>query len=528
MSLKIDTLPNDVLIRVFKELDACDIRRCSLTCRVFHEAIRDSVLLQYRLELAVAGLEDGGTECRLSIAERLAQLRTIEQGWAKLCFRQKTTVDLPQCHTWRLRGGVLAHDYAPEMPSVLSFVQLPSAIRGTPVHIWQIDMEVIMQQFAIDPPQDLVVLVAWPETPDGQWHTFLIHLRAMSTGERHPCATEPVLSCVPTLLDTDYSFNTQIMGDFLAILYRTPGDYLRDQLYVWDWKTGQLLAFLGASPRTADITSFSFLSLRHFITVRCTSEPDGCYQPELLMYDFIAARPEGSMEPRLVRIYQLPCLSQNIATSLFILGSGPPSEPPTFFYPTSCSRLLTVSMHFTYLLQEQHYVLFVHVPSLLEEVNARSNADQLTVPWENWGPLRTRMMPICDYRAGYHVYGTRYVQQEVGLDGDPWGSASGCRLRVLDFNPLALRRALSSQDTSLSPSEDQPELLSITIVQDTQPTIIDEHESAFTQRVSTALPYLDVIGRRTVSDAETMIDLEGVVHLGWDWWGPTNLEFLCI
>ncbi|KAF8510527.1 hypothetical protein JB92DRAFT_2939190 [Gautieria morchelliformis] len=523
MSLKLDTLSNDVLIRVFNELDARDIRRCSLTCRFFHETIRDSMLLQYRLELAVAGLEDGGTECRLSIHERLAGLKTIEQGWAKLCFRQKITVTLPRSPKWKLRGGVLAQDLAPEKASVMSFIQLPSAVRGTPVHTWQSDMEVNMRKFAIDPAQDLVVLVAWPEIPGGQRHTFLIHLRAMSTGARHPCATDPVLSCVPTLLDTYCIFSIQIMGDFLAVLYYTPGGYMRDLLYIWDWKTGQLLISLEASPVGAHI-SFLFLSLRYFITVRCTSEPDGCYQPELVVYDFIAARPEGSMEPRLVRIYQLPRISQDTATRLFTLGSEPPSELPTSFYPTSCSHLLTVSMCFASFPEERHlrdFVLFVHTSSLLEEVDARTNAEQLTVPWENWGPLKTRMMPIHDYRADCHVYGTRYIRPEALSSANPY------RLRMLDFNPLALQR-----DTSLSPSEDESEPFSITIVQDSQPTIIDEHESAFTQRVSTTLPYRDVIGRGIFSDADVMIDRESVVLLGWghrvSQWGPMNIEFLCI
>ncbi|KAF8526809.1 hypothetical protein JB92DRAFT_2870066 [Gautieria morchelliformis] len=527
MSLKLDTLPNDVLIRVFKELDACDIRRCSLTCRVFHKTIRDSMLLQYRLELGVAGLEEGGTDCRLSIAERLARLRTLERGWANLYYRRYFTATLPHNPTWKLRGGVLARGFT-NMPSVLSFIQLPSAVRGTSVHTWHSDMKVNMIQFSIDPAQDLVVLVAWPETPDGQWHTFLIHLRAMSTGARHPCAAEPVLSCVPTLLDTQYDFSIQIMGDFLAVLYRTPAGYLMDLLYLWDWKTGQLLISLEASSLATDILGFSFLSSRRFITVRCTSEPDGCYQPELVVYDFIAARLEGSMEPRLVRIYQLPRLPAHTHTRWFILGSEPPSELPTSFYPTSCSRLLTVSMHFTYFLEEDRYecdyVLFVHASTLLEEVDARSNAEQLTVPWENWGPLKTRIMPMWDYRADCHVYGMRYVQQQVvPMHEDSACIADRYRLRRLDFNPLSLRRPL---DTSLSSWQD--EFTTIAIVQDSQPAILSGLECAFTQRVTTALPYREVIVRGRPRDGEVMIDRESVVHLGRDSWETARLEFLCI
>ncbi|KAF8506454.1 hypothetical protein JB92DRAFT_724969 [Gautieria morchelliformis] len=500
-SLKLDTLPNDVLIRVFKALDACDIRRCSLTCRVFHKTIRDSMLLQYRLELAVARLEEGGTDFRLSIAERLARLRTIERGWAKFFFRQKVTItSMPGGTTWLLRGGVLAHRSAIAMGSVLSFIQLPSAIRRTRVHTWQSDMRVNILQFAIDPAQDLVALVACPQTPAGQPHTFLIHLRTMSTGARHPCAAEPVLSCVPAPLNRQ-SFRIQIMGEFLAALYRTPEIYLKNILYIWNWKTGQLLIVRFAFPSCAEV----------FKNVRCISNPYLFPQPELVVYDFIAARPEGSMEPRLVRIYQLPCISPNTASRTFIPGSEPPPELPTSFYPTSCSRLLTIIMHFTYNPEEArdcYYLLFVHASSLLE-VDARSNAEQLTVPWENWGPLKTRIMPIRDYQAFSHVYGTRYVQKQVVAVkiGSSWEERY--RLRMLDFNPLAVRRALSSKDASLSPRENEH----ITIVQDSQPTILDERKSAFTERVTTALPYREVIGWQIHRHPEIMIDRECLVYV---------------
>ncbi|KAF8506472.1 hypothetical protein JB92DRAFT_2832884 [Gautieria morchelliformis] len=131
-------------------------------------------------------------------------------------------------------------------------------------------------------------------------------------------------------------------------------------------------------------------------------------------------------------------------------------------------------MHFAYFLEDDRdecdYVLFIHASTLLEEVDARSNAEQLTVPWENWGPLKTRIMPICNYRADCHVYG----------------------MRMLDFNPLALRCLL---DTSLLSWQDE----------------------------------LIVRGRRR--DGEVMIDRESIVHLGQDsvsQWETARLELLCI
>jgi hypothetical protein len=77
------------------------------------------------------------------------------------------------------------------------------------------------------------------------------------------------------------------------------------------------------------------------------------------------------------------------------------------------------------------YVPFVHISSLLEEVDARSNAEQPTVPWESWGPRKTRMLTYDD-GSRCHVYGTRYIQQESRL--------LDYRLMMFDFIPLALQR----------------------------------------------------------------------------------------
>ncbi|KAF8515652.1 hypothetical protein JB92DRAFT_2913961 [Gautieria morchelliformis] len=63
----------------------------------------------------------------------------------------------------------------------------------------------------------------------------------MSTGAYHPCASDSVLACAVTLKGPPDHFVIQIMGDCLAVLHDTPAGGLRDILFIWDWKTGQLL-----------------------------------------------------------------------------------------------------------------------------------------------------------------------------------------------------------------------------------------------------------------------------------------------
>jgi hypothetical protein len=76
-----------------------------------------------------------------------------------------------------------------------------------------------------------------------------------------------------------------------------------------------------------------------------------------------------------------------------------------------------------------------------------------------------------------------------------------------------MKLLLSSKDTLLSSSKNESESVSITIVQASQPTIIGEYESGFTQTISTALPYRDVIRRGKFADVDVMIDGECLVQL---------------
>lgn len=165
--------------------------------------------------------------------------------------------------------------------------------------------------------------------------------------------------------------------------------------------------------------------------------------PALEVYDFLATSPEGSTKPRFVRRYELPPLSQNTRTQYIITRSDPSPEPFSQcsssharpFCTAPSSRLLTVSMSF-FLPERFRYscMLFVHISSLLEDLELDSMLNGVVVPWENWGNAKTRMVSQLDSEPTWvcYVHGTRYVQLE-DIDGL-------CHIRMLDFNPLALRR----------------------------------------------------------------------------------------
>ncbi|KAF8508323.1 hypothetical protein JB92DRAFT_639200 [Gautieria morchelliformis] len=104
------------------------------------------------------------------------------------------------------------------------------------------NMGVTIRDFAIDPAQDLVVLSAESETlavPAGRLREYPIHLRAMSSGGNHPNASDPILSCIPVTIPS--MLTIQVIGDFLAFLFRSFLGDSSGEPFIWNWKTGRHL-----------------------------------------------------------------------------------------------------------------------------------------------------------------------------------------------------------------------------------------------------------------------------------------------
>jgi hypothetical protein len=197
-----------------------------------------------------------------------------------------------------------------------------------------------------------------------------------------------------------------------------------------------------------EISSFSFLSPRHFVVSRYgrNENPSLPSFAQLEVYDFLARRSEGSTIPHLQRTYELPSLRRGCAVNYMITRSDP--SPSSFsqdfascgrpFYTAQTSRLLVVSINCGG--DVLSYVLFVHHSSLLKGLETESELEDVVVPWENWGPTETRLIRTEFNEPSWvcYVHGTRYVR--LGLVGVIATGIPSCRLQVLDFNILAPMR----------------------------------------------------------------------------------------
>ena len=80
---------------------------------------------------------------------------------------------------------------------------------------------------------------------------YALHLWSMMSGQPHPAAENPILSC-PRTVETEPEieiYSVSITNSRLAIL--VAGSQSRDgaKMIVWDWRTGKILLVSGPLPR---------------------------------------------------------------------------------------------------------------------------------------------------------------------------------------------------------------------------------------------------------------------------------------
>ncbi|KAF9244554.1 hypothetical protein BU15DRAFT_85930 [Melanogaster broomeanus] len=254
----LEVLPLELVIHILTFLSYRDLLTCSQLCRLLHTTIKQNALLQYTIELAVGGMQNGPPGVMAHV-NRLTTLRNSQAAWNKLKWTDWKDVPMLQGTLYELYGGILVQS---THLGGLVFRRLPSHYRGIEEHVWSLDLhDVTLRDFTLDPAQDLLVLIARPVLRTGVNDARIeisTHLRSLTSGKEHPLATQP-----PTLIhDMDLraanvSFMVQIHGDHVAVHFVSHGT-APSELVVWNWKTGQTLL----DTYSANLMASSFLTDR--------------------------------------------------------------------------------------------------------------------------------------------------------------------------------------------------------------------------------------------------------------------------
>jgi hypothetical protein len=122
--------------------------------------------LQYIIELAVSGQQDGWRDPMATSEDRLNRLRKHRSAWKNMTWSREVKIPMNDGGLWALSGGVLSYE---NQKGELAFHQLPSDIRGIDEKTWTLgpDFGCTIEDFSMDPYQDLLVLVEPPQINGG-------------------------------------------------------------------------------------------------------------------------------------------------------------------------------------------------------------------------------------------------------------------------------------------------------------------------------------------------------------------------
>lgn len=437
-------LPPELILNVMDNLDFKTLIQCMQVSQFFHATIKESASFQYKLQLAVNGMEDG-LGGPMVPAERLALLKRHQDAWDNLQYTSQLDVTMEMGSVWELSGGVLAQGKGSRS---LVVHQLPSDLRGIPDESWVLeDIGIPIRDFTMDPSQDLLVLVEDHIQGLGQVSRF--HLRSLRTGKPHPFApSTPFLSHEANVLPISYTL--QLSGDHLAVII-FPQDTLDLELRVWNWKTGELQLAL----EDPTMSSMAFLSHRHLLISHIRLDDEVKREPVLTVVDFTAATKDLTLlkDADFVCALHGPIMKESSSTLGVLLRSDPgPSWTPdpklrVPFYIARQDRLFVLTAWMMAQFSLRTTVFLVPSYTVMQQVEvSQSPQAKRHIPWQAWGPSGSRLLsaPASFSRTWVcYVYGMKFVtSQRVNVDEDTAVQS----IKLHDFNRYAVKKALQNGD----------------------------------------------------------------------------------
>ncbi|KAI9059862.1 hypothetical protein FKP32DRAFT_1595876 [Trametes sanguinea] len=440
----LEALPAELLIEVLSHLEVKYLLRCRLVCRYLRDIIQKSVQLQYNIELEADGLVDG-IGCPLTIAERYALLLQRRRRWRHLRWSQIVPISAPgRCQAYELVDGVFASSAATGFIASphLSFTWLPTEREPARTIEWA-DVGLRVRDFAIDPSQDLMAIVAAEAGSDLPDNIGLrVVLRTMSENKPHPLAANTELrDLVPFELGTSF---IQIFDDVVGVFFWVHGP----GLIIFNWRTGKIVVKVADLRLPLGVYDFAFLTSRAYMITVASG------QGSIEIYTFsgdadVAASSQpgqsstataDSLLPTQVAVLSLPAVKPGQAVQRFSTHSSPfvarrtPGRP----FETSPDCKIHV-MELSYGDQNIRFHLFVRNRYLLSYIPPGVGSGAIFEPvrksWDEWGPDNTRFLPLMGrFEWLRYVHGERIILPSLPLMHVPGSTTPPRLMMMLDFN----------------------------------------------------------------------------------------------
>lgn len=202
------------------------------------------VYLQYKIELYLAGMEDGPPSS-VTPTKRLEMLRAHQAAWKTLSWTAEETIPRLSGDSWDFFGGILAQANG---PSSIRCRQLPSLLRGIKSQEWEVKFSPIkFRDFSIDPSQDLLVVIQIQDLI--LFSVIWCHVLSLTTGKPHQSAS---YSTIRLSGKHRWCEKVRISASFVGlVLERIIGG---NSVAFYNWKTGEcVMVFRSSSNLEAQI-----------------------------------------------------------------------------------------------------------------------------------------------------------------------------------------------------------------------------------------------------------------------------------
>ncbi|TDL21249.1 hypothetical protein BD410DRAFT_310039 [Rickenella mellea] len=151
-------LPDELLVKIFLELDVYSLLQAQQTNVRLCTLIRDEKTLQYSMELSIAGMEDGPENAPFSVEDRMARLKDYVSAWEGLRCQSEETLTVRNPSLWAVTGGLVSYAEfsAQKKTTKMVFRKLPSRTRCIDGQTWVHEVPDMVQAFTADLSQRFI------------------------------------------------------------------------------------------------------------------------------------------------------------------------------------------------------------------------------------------------------------------------------------------------------------------------------------------------------------------------------------